>query len=107
MDISELYEKQLQFQKMLGNEVPADNPSVMAQHLFGLLGEVGEVSQADQRWKTNGRNTHYDKENKLEEIADCFIYLLNVCIYSDFTDYDLLDAVKEKQDKNIRRYKEK
>lgn len=107
MDISELYEKQLQFQKMLGNKVPVDNPSAMAKHLFGLLGEVGEVSQADQRWKTNGRNTHYDRVNKLEEIADCFIYLLNVCIYSDFTDYDLLDAVKEKQDKNIKRYKEK
>ena len=105
---SRLYKKQIAFQHLLGNKnIPRDDPQVMSQHLFGLVGEVGEVAQADQRWKTNGRNTHYNREEKLEEIADCLIYLLNVCIYSDISAEELQLAAYKKLVKNAERYKAK
>lgn len=106
-NISNLYNKQLYFQQLLGNEnIPTDNPQEMAHHLLGLITEVGEVAQADKRWKKNKRNKHYDKIEKVNEIADCFIFLLNVCIYSDVSPDDLLKAVSDKIEENISRFKE-
>lgn len=104
--ISTLYAKQVEFQKLLGNlNIPVDDPHEMAHHLLGLVTEIGEVSQADKRWKKNNRNKHYDYEEKLSEVADCFIFLLNVCIYSDISPFMIMNAIDSKIDKNIDRYK--
>ena len=103
--LTSIYHKQVEFQKMLGNlDIPKDDPNEMAHHLLGLVTEVGEVSQADKRWKKNKRNKHYDFQEKLDEIADCFIFLLNVCIYSDITPWQILEAINNKVDENKRRF---
>ena len=101
-----VYSKQVEFQKLLGNlDIPTDDPHEMAHHLLGLVTEIGEVSQADKRWKKNRRNKHYNYEEKLNEIADCFIFLLNVCIYSDITPLQIMNAIDSKIDQNIERFK--
>lgn len=103
--LTSLYHKQVEFQKMLGNlDIPKDDPNEMAHHLLGLVTEVGEVSQADKRWKKNKRNKHHDFQEKLDEIADCFIFLLNVCIYSDITPWQILEAINHKIEENKRRF---
>lgn len=103
-----LYAMQREFQELLkGSSLfDVDNPKDMAESILGLLGECGEVLQADQRWKQNGRNTYYNRSEKIEEVADCFIFLLNVCIYSGISSFELMNAVKDKIEKNKERYLE-
>lgn len=102
-----LYTIQKEFQQTLGfTNVPCDSAQLMSESLLGLIGEVGEVLQADQRWKKNGRNVKYDRENKVEEIADCFIYLLNACIYSDISSFEISNAIEKNVFKNVERYLE-
>ena len=102
--LTSLFVYQEEFQKKLGyKNVPEDNALMAKHHILGLIGEIGEVLQADQRWKDNGRNEHYDKDEKLMEIADCLIYLVNVCLYSNFSAEELYEATVKKIDKNFKR----
>lgn len=103
-NLQSLFEKQIDFQKLLGNEVPIDNPEMLAHHMLGLVSELGEVAQADKRWKLNKRNTHYDRNNKVEEIADVLIFLINICLYSDISAEELLETADKKIDVNTGRY---
>lgn len=102
-NLLDLYTSQMDFQEMLGNTVPEDNPSLCSHHILGLMTEAGEIAQADQRWKLNGRNTHYDRENKKEEIADAFIFLLNIAMYSNIRPIELYEAIDNKIEKNKER----
>ena len=105
--LSQLFQEQLDFQRILRKDDfkgYEDNPEEMAKSILGLFGEAGEVLQEDQRWKSNGRNTYYDRDAKIKEIADCFIFLLNVCIYSDVTSFELSNAVSEKIKENAKRF---
>ena len=100
----QLFEYQKAFQELLGiKKIPVDDPKLMQLHLLGLVGEIGEVLQADQRWKTNGRNTHFNFSDKKTEIADCFIYLINVCLFSNISAEEILDTIEKKIDKNYMR----
>lgn len=104
-----LYAMQREFQELLKGRAifDVDSPQDMAESVLGLLGEAGEVLQADQRWKRNGRSQHFDRREKIEEIADCFIFLLNICIYSGVSSFELMNAVKDKIKKNKERYLKK
>lgn len=102
--LTSLFVYQEEFQKKLGyKSVPIDNAEMMKQHVLGLVGEIGEVLQADQRWKDNKRNEYYNKEEKLMEIADCLIYLVNICLFSNIDATQLYEAVVNKIDKNFKR----
>lgn len=85
--------------KSAGTEsAPTDDPRLMSYHVQQLISEVGEVLEADKRWK-NFRNRKYDKEGKLEEIADCFIVLMNIAMFSGFSGSELSEAIVKKLDK--------
>lgn len=102
--LTSLFVYQEEFQKKLGyDNLPVDDPNMMKQHMLGLVGEIGEVLQADQRWKDNDRNTYYVRNEKLMEIADCLIYLINVCLYSNASADELYNATVKKIDKNFKR----
>lgn len=75
--------------------VPVDDVKLMSYHVQQLMSEIGEVLSADKRWK-NFRNVVYDADGKLEEIADCFIVLMNVAMFSGFDDEQLANAIKNK-----------
>lgn len=75
--------------------VPADDVKLMSYHIQQLMSEIGEILDADKRWK-NFRNQKYDKSAKLEEIADCFIVLMNVAMFSGFDGTQLTDAIETK-----------
>ena len=103
---SKLYEQQMNFQQNLisngvyddigrDEKLPADNPKIESYHIQQLISEIGEVLDADKRWKSF-RNSKVDLENKKEEIADCFIVLMNVAMFSGFTAEDILSSIEEK-----------
>ena len=84
---------------MLGMEegpvLPADVPSMFSYQVQGEMSELGELLEADKRWK-NMRNGHFDASEKLEELADCFIYLMNIAVWSGYTREDVLNAIESK-----------
>lgn len=75
--------------------IPVDDVKLMSYHIQQLMSEIGEVLDADKRWK-NFRNQKYDESAKLEEIADCFIVLMNVAMFSGFDGIQLTDAIANK-----------
>lgn len=77
--------------------VPVDDVGLASYHVQQLMSEIGEVLDADKRWKSH-RNEQYNKEDKLEEIADCFIVLMNIAMYSGFDGRQLAEAIDKKLD---------
>ena len=82
-------------------ELPIDDPKLFSYHVQQLMSEIGELLDADKRWK-NFRNGKYDKDSKLEEIADCFIVLVNICLFSGVSHIELINKVIDKI-KEVRR----
>lgn len=76
-------------------ELPIDDPKLSSYHIQQLVSEIGEILEADKRWK-NFRNNAYDKDAKLDEIADCFIVLMNIAMFSGFDAVDVYDAISNK-----------
>jgi NTP pyrophosphatase (non-canonical NTP hydrolase) len=99
-----LYYQQKKFQEHIngGVPIPSDQINLYQYHMLALLEEVGELLKSDKRWKTL-RNSHYNKEEKLDEIADVFITLLNVAMYSDVDANQLAVAIQTKIQKNMNR----
>lgn len=113
INFEDLYETQTMFQEEVKRAapyefevgtLPEDNIKGFSFHMQQLMSEIGEVLDADKRWK-NYRNSKYEKNNKLEELADCFIVLMNVCIFSGFTAQDIISAIVRKIHKNTERIK--
>lgn len=77
--------------------LPVDKPILSSYHIQQLVSEIGEVLDADKRWK-NFRNEKYDKNAKAEELADCFIVLMNICMFSGLSGKDMEQAIISKID---------
>lgn len=84
--------------------VPTDDVNLMSYHIQQLMSELGEVLNADKRWKSH-RNVRYDRQEKLEEIADCFIVLMNIAMFSNFNSDEVVEAIKLKLNENVERIK--
>ena len=91
-----LYYAQKVFQERLVKEnLPQDNVGLFTYHVSAMVEEMGEVMKADKRWKTH-RNTAYNPEEKLDELADVFITAMNLAIYSGFSSHDIENAILNK-----------
>ena len=113
INFEDIYDTQVMFQEEVKKAapyefevgtLPEDNIKGFSFHIQQLMSEIGEVLDADKRWK-NYRNSKYEKNSKLEELADCFIVLMNVCIFSGFTAQELISAIVRKIHKNTERIK--
>lgn len=106
--LEKLYNAQLNNQKLLLDKgaydnfkqdttklAPCDDVSLSSYHIQQLISEIGEVLECDKRWK-NYRNDKFDKDAKLEELADCFIELLNIAMFSNFSAKELSKAIENK-----------
>lgn len=107
-DFGWLYDRQVDIQMRMVDKgmydgidpfehVPQDIPQLSSYHVQQLVSEIGEVLEADKRWK-NFRNEKYDKYAKLDEIADCFIVMMNVAMFSGFCASEVYDAIAKKQE---------
>lgn len=77
--------------------LPFDDTKLSSYHIQQLVSEIGEVLESDKRWK-NMRNSKYNREDKKLEIADCFIVLMNVAIFSGIDGEEMVNAINEKID---------
>ena len=75
--------------------VPVDDVGLASYHVQQCRSEIGEVLDADKRWKSH-RNDKFDKNAKLEELADCFVVLMNIAMFSGFDGDDLANAIQQK-----------
>ena len=112
-DFNDMYGDQVKIQSRMADNgmydgidrdlvIPQDIPSLASYHVQQLVSEIGEVLEADKRWK-NFRNDKYDRDAKLDEIADCFIVLMNISMFSGFSADDVANAIHLKQQKVNRR----
>lgn len=111
---ADFFNDQVNFQKEVNEKfgygakvehIPEDNVEIAKYHMLALMEETGELVKSDKRWK-NYRNTHFDKDNKLEELSDCFITLFNVAMYSGISAEELELALTKKMDENVKRIRE-
>lgn len=121
-DLFELiYNQQCEFQQLLldkkmyegftkhsNSKLPYDDVELTSYHMQQLISEIGEVLATDKRWKNYRNDTSEEMLNhKKEELADCFIVLINLCLFSGLSAKDLVGAIIEKQNKNYIRIKSK
>ena len=101
LDFAALFNHQLAFQALITGEksLPKDSVRWFSYHVQAMVEEMGEVLRADKRWKTH-RNVFYDENNKMEEIADMFITILNLAIFSGLDAQSLYDVVSAKMQRN-------
>lgn len=83
-------------------QVPRDDVSLFSYHVQQLMSEIGEVLEADRRWK-NFRNDKHDADAKIDEIADCFIVLMNVAMFSGVSGEQMSAAIERKISKVLER----
>ena len=88
-------------------KLPIDNPEMFKYHTMFLMEELGELIKTDKRWK-HFRNKNYNQNDKLSELADCFICLMNIALFSGFSGEEIREAIINKIFKNYSRlYAEK
>jgi NTP pyrophosphatase (non-canonical NTP hydrolase) len=99
-----LFDLQMHFQNMILPEVklPLDSPKWFSYHMQGMIEELGEALKADKRWKTH-RNTAFNPEDKLDELADIFITTINLALFSGIDANTMSGAIIGKILKNIAR----
>ena len=111
-NFEDLFKRQVEYQKDVMSfeygfeeskpNLPQDNVSFFQYHMSAMVEELGEVLKSDKRWKTH-RNSRFIPEEKLDELADVFITLMNLCIFSGFDSEKISSEVDKKIDENIRR----
>lgn len=95
--LKEMFRAQALLQKETGNEVlPADRPDLVRIYALGLFTELGEVLQADKRWKPWREDATQDKEETKKELADCMAFLINLCLAFDVSYEEFMEAYYEK-----------
>lgn len=110
----EIYHEQTEFQRILVDtgmygdigrvSLPEDKLDIFSYHVQAMIAELGEVLNSDERWKTH-RNEWYSKKDKLTEIADCFLTLMNIAIFSGYKSYEVEEAIENKIKENVERLK--
>ena len=75
--------------------LPKDDVRLMSYHIMQLMSEIGELLDSDKRWK-NFRADKFEKDEKLKELADCFIVLMNVTMFSGFSAGEIVQAIADK-----------
>lgn len=116
-----LFDEQVNFQQMLldsgkydnftdntEKRLPVDDVRLFSYHMQQIMSELGEVLAADKRWKSHRNETSNEMlEHKKEELADCLIVFMNLCIFSGISSREILEVVARKINENYIRIKSK
>ena len=91
-----IFDKQSEFQKEItGLNLPKDDVHWYQYHITAIIEEIGEILKADKRWKTH-RNTTYNREEKIDEIADLFVTCVNIALFSGCGSEEVYNAIINK-----------
>lgn len=77
--------------------LPFNDDVIANNQVLHLISEIGEVLEADKRWKSF-RNDKYDPAAKVEELADCFIILMNIAMFSGIDCEEFIRSIQSKID---------
>ena len=108
VSVEELFEKQKELQRVLGIEIK-DDPMEVYYAINGIVQETMEALQEDTRWKETvfnrpGYKCTVNREKKIIELADVFIYLMTACIFSEVSMEELLEAVDKKTEQKLLKF---
>jgi NTP pyrophosphatase (non-canonical NTP hydrolase) len=89
---------------LLGAELPSDRPDLISPYALGLISEIGEVLQADKRWKsgmskTGGDEKYHNHEEVLGELTDCLLYFMNLVMACNISEDELFQSFIDVQNK--------
>lgn len=109
--LQEIYNKQkLRQQRLTNSDCNTKNYTEVYHSATAAMVEIGEMLQADTRWKENitksKKQPVINEEMFLEEWADAFIYMLNVLIYYNASITDIKYAIENKMHINEVRFNE-
>lgn len=110
MELQRLYNMQIEFQnKILERQsgengkptiaLPQDDVPWFSYHIQAMVEELGEVMKADKRWKTH-RNDRFEFDEKVDEIVDVFITVMNIAIFSGISGDQLVNEIVAKIQEN-------
>lgn len=105
---SGLYVLQRDFQALLhGDELPIDMEDIdrmdyIRTQALALTDELHEAL-AETGWKPWATSNHINRDAYMGELADVFIFFMNLMIAGDITPTELMTVVKAKQIKNRKR----
>lgn len=103
--VKDMFEAQKELQaEMFGYKLPEDSVEDFKYSVLALISELGEVLEADKRWK-NVRTGEVRKEEKLEELVDCMAFLVNMILFSGFSSDEFVEAFMKKNQKNFERFR--
>lgn len=105
---SGLYVLQRDFQaRVLGGRIPLrlDPKAKMAYIREQALAATDEIHEAlaETGWKSWASSNHINRDAYAGELADTFIFLMNMMLVSDITPSELMEIVRAKQIKNHKR----
>lgn len=102
-DMERAFEAQKMFQRRLtGLDEVEDDPEKFSQQIVQLVEELGELLQADKRWREY-RGDKFNEVEKEKELADVFIVAMNLAIFSGVSYEKIVGAIKEKISINFER----
>lgn len=102
-EMERAFEAQKMFQRRLnGSNAIGDDPEEFSQQIVQLVEELGELLQADKRWREY-RGDKFNEIEKEKELADVFIVAMNLAIFSGVSYEKLVGAIKEKIGINFER----
>ncbi|MFA5174760.1 MAG: hypothetical protein WC438_06280 [Candidatus Pacearchaeota archaeon] len=97
-ELSEMYERQKRFlTEILGTDKFEHlHAELTEKYLLRLHGELVEVFDASKLKETKPVLSFEEKEHQLEEMIDCFKYLLNLFIVNEHKPEDIIRKFNEK-----------
>lgn len=103
--VQELFDLQSHLQNiMFDKKLPTDSIEDFKYSILALISELGEVLDADRRWKNVRKKPLEEPDKKLDELCDCMAFLINAILYSGFSSKQFIVAFLTKNYKNIKRY---
>jgi NTP pyrophosphatase (non-canonical NTP hydrolase) len=95
--------QKLKQEAFLGIATPVDNPEQFYFSATAAMVELGEAIQEDERWKAliGWDKTKHNKDAKLNELADVFMYVCNAVLFSGADYEQFMRIVADKQMKTV------
>lgn len=105
--MSLMLQKQREFQKRVIGDAPSElqgteKMAYIREQALALMDEVHEAL-AETGWKSWATSNHVNREAYLGELADVYIFFMNLMLVADITAAELSKAVLGKQVKNHKR----
>lgn len=102
MALNKLFEKQKEFQKLVGNDI--NSQSFRNEMLYAMVAEIVEAGN-ETPWKSWKKQQSFDRVKFLEELADVQIFLINLVLSANASSEEFLKIIENKINKNFERQK--